>query len=99
MSDYYLLQTGILDWFAQNPLFAVSLFSLLLLVAFAIYIKLFVRIFYEGTPYRHYRKGRLLRESDRGGLVVLIPFLDRLEIISPSEPSIEDIADSLENND
>jgi hypothetical protein len=68
-------------------------------VILAIYFKLYARIIYEGTTYKHFRKGRLMRESNKGGMVVLIPFLDKLEIIPPDEPSVEDTADYLEDNE
>jgi regulator of protease activity HflC (stomatin/prohibitin superfamily) len=58
-----------------------------------IYIKLFVRIFYEGTIYRHYRKGRLLKESDQGGMVVLIPFIDRLEVFDRESTEFDENPD------
>ena len=62
-------------------------------------LKLYARIIYVGTTYKHFRKGRLLRESDKGGTIFLIPFLDKLEIIPPDEPSVEDTADYLEDNE
>jgi hypothetical protein len=87
------LQTGIFDWLAQNVFFSVALLSVLFIVLLAIYIKLFVRIVYEGITYRHFRKGRLLKESNSGGMVVLIPFLDRIEIFPPCEPALLDSTD------
>ena len=53
---------------------------MLWVIILIIYIKLYVRYFYEGTLYRHYRRGKLIKESDQGGLVARIPFFDRLEV-------------------
>jgi hypothetical protein len=55
-------------------------FGMLFFIILMIYIKLFVSVFYEGTLYRHYRRGRIIKESDKGGVVALIPFIDRLEV-------------------
>jgi hypothetical protein len=75
-----LIQASVFDWLGSNLAFMVFGLGMLMVFILMIYIKFFVRIFYEGTVYRHYRKGRLLVESDQGGMVVLIPFLDRLEV-------------------
>ena len=93
------MQTGMLDWLSQNLFIAVGIMFVLFVVILAIYFKLFVRIIYEGTTYRHYRKGRLMQESDKGGTVFLLPFFDKLEIIPPADPTVEDIADYLEDNE
>lgn len=92
------VQAEILDWLTQNVFFTVVLFTILFIVILAIYIKLFVRIVNEGITYRHYRKGRLLRESNNGGMVVLIPFLDRIEIFPPCEPALLDPTDFPDEN-
>ena len=84
------LQAGIMDWFSQNLALTVSIFFILLIMILTIYIKLYVRIIYEGITFRHFRKGRLLRESNSGGMVVLIPFFDKLELIPPCEPALLD---------
>ena len=89
--SFMLIQTGIFDWFSQNLMLTVGLFFVILVLILAFYLKLFARMVYEGTVYRHYRKGRLLRESDRGGLVILIPFIDKLEIIPPTEPTTDSV--------
>jgi hypothetical protein len=80
ISDKMLLQASVFDWLGSNLAFMVFSLGMLFVFILMIYIKLFVRIFYEGTLYRHYRKGKLLTENDQGGMVVLIPLLDRLEV-------------------
>lgn len=71
------------------------MFTLGMLVVFIliIYIKLFVRFFYEGTLYRHYRRGRLLKESDKGGRVLLFPFIDKLEVFNGTSTEFDEYLD------
>jgi hypothetical protein len=75
-----LIQSSIFDWLGSNFAYMLYAFSMLWVIILIIYIKAFVRYFYEGTLYRHYRRGKLIKESDQGGLVALIPFFDRLEV-------------------
>ncbi|MFW9847124.1 MAG: hypothetical protein ACFFD6_10270 [Candidatus Thorarchaeota archaeon] len=75
-----MAQTGIFDWLVENLGLAILLLGVSLIILMAIYFKLYVRIIYEGTTYRHYRKGRLVKETNKGGMVILIPFFDKLEI-------------------
>ena len=75
-----LLQAPFGDWLGSNLAFAMFSLGMLSVFILMIYIKLFVRFFYEGTLYRHYRRGKLIKESDQGGLVALIPLIDRLEV-------------------
>ena len=88
-----LLQIGIFDWLGSNLAYMMFAFSMLFFIILVIYIKLFVRIFYEGTLYRHYRKGKLLTENDQGGTVVLIPFIDRLEIFDKEPTEYDEYPD------
>ena len=75
-----LIQASFFDWLGSNLAGVMYTFGMLFVIILVIYIKLFVRFFYEGTLYRHYRRDRLLTENDKGGRVLLIPFIDRLEI-------------------
>ncbi|TFG95083.1 hypothetical protein E4H12_14015 [Candidatus Thorarchaeota archaeon] len=93
------MQADLMEWFSQNLLLTVGILFILQVVLLAIYAKLFVRIIQEGTTYRHYRKGRLLRESIKGGMVVLLPFLDKLEIIPPVEPTLKDTNDYFDDKE
>jgi regulator of protease activity HflC (stomatin/prohibitin superfamily) len=75
-----LLQVPFGDWLGSNLAFVVFSLGMLLIFILMIYIKFFVRYFYEGEFYRQYRFGKVIKESDQGGLVALIPFFDRLEV-------------------
>lgn len=78
-----LIQAPFADWLGSNLAYALFALGMLVVFILMIYIKLFVRHFYKGTLYRHYRRGKLIEESDQGGLVVLIPLFDRLEVFEP----------------
>lgn len=93
------MQSGIFNWFAQNLTLTLVILIILQVMILAIYLKLFLRIIYEGTTYRHYRKGRLLRESNRGGMILLIPFIDKFEIVPPTESTVEDTADYFDDRE
>ena len=75
-----LIQASLFDWLGSNIAYMMFAFGMLFFIILMIYIKLFVRVFHEGTLYRHYRRGRIIKESDKGGVVALIPFIDRLEV-------------------
>jgi hypothetical protein len=80
-----------MDWLGSNAASMMFAFSMLFFIILVIYVKLFVRIFYEGTLYRHYRRGRLLTESNNGGMVVLIPFIDRLEVFDRESAELDEM--------
>ena len=75
-----MAQVPFMDWLGSNIAYTMFAFSMLFVIILAIYIKLYVRVFYKGTHYRHYRLGKLLRDSNEGGTVLLIPVIDRLEV-------------------
>ncbi|MGY5881538.1 MAG: hypothetical protein RTV31_14905 [Candidatus Thorarchaeota archaeon] len=83
-----------MNWFAENVFLTFLFILILLVVILAIYFKLYVRIIYEGTTYKHFRKGLLLRESNKGGTVFLLPFFDKLEIVNPAEPTSHSFDDN-----
>lgn len=82
-----------MDWLGSNLAGMMFAISMLLVIIMVIYIKLYVRFFYEETHYRHYRLGRLLKESDQGGRVVLIPLIDRLEIFNGESTEFDENPD------
>lgn len=59
------------------------------------YIKVYAHIFPEGTHYRHYRKGRLIRQGSNGGMVIRIPFLDHVEIVGIDSTMIDPLEKSI----
>ena len=85
-----LIQAGYMDWLGSSFAFIMFTFSMLVFFFLIIYIKLYVRVIYEGSHYRHYRLGRLLAEGNEGGRVLLIPFIDRLEVFDKETAESDD---------
>lgn len=74
-----LSQISIFDWLSNNLTLSVLLLFLILVFIELMYFKFFVKIIRQGIDFRHYRRNRLFREGRGGGLVIMIPFIDRLE--------------------
>jgi hypothetical protein len=85
-----MFQAGFFDWLGSSFAFVMFTFSMLFFFLLIIYIKLYVRVFYEGTHYRHYRLGKLLAESENGGRVLLVPIIDRLEVFDEESSEADD---------
>ncbi|MFW9768414.1 MAG: hypothetical protein ACFFF9_07910 [Candidatus Thorarchaeota archaeon] len=81
-----MIQSGYTDWLGSSFAFVMFTFSMLFFIILILYIKLYVRVFYKGTYYQHYRLGKLLKESKDGGTVLLIPLIDRLEVFDEVPP-------------
>jgi hypothetical protein len=88
-----MIQASFFDWLGSNLAGVMYTLGMLFVIILVIYIKLFVRFFYEGTLYRHYRRGRLLTENDKGGRVVLIPIFDRLEVFESESTEFDGFPD------
>ena len=88
-----LIQASFMEWLGSNLAYLMFTFSMLFVIILVIYIKLFARFFYEGTLYRHYRRGRLLTENDQGGMVYLIPFIDKLEVFDKESTELDENTD------
>jgi len=71
----------ILDDLLNNWQLIFLSFTTLIIILMALYIKMYARIYPPGTHYRHYRKGRIIREGNNGGMVIMIPFLDSVEVV------------------
>ena len=71
------MQASIFDWLAQNPGVAIAVAVILGILLFALYVKKYVRIFDPNIFYVHLRKGKAKKQGE-GGMVIRIPFLDRI---------------------
>jgi hypothetical protein len=85
-----MIQSAFFDWLGSNLAYLMFAFGMLWVIFLMLYIKFFVRVFYEGTLYRHYRRGRIIKESDQGGMVALIPLLDRIEVFDREHTEYEE---------
>ncbi|MDF1538710.1 MAG: SPFH domain-containing protein [Candidatus Thorarchaeota archaeon] len=71
------MQASIFDWLAQNPAIAIGVAAILGILLFGLYVKKYVRIFDPNIFYVHLRKGKAKKQGE-GGMVIRIPFLDRI---------------------
>ena len=85
-----MIQVPFMDWLGSNIAYSMFAFSMLFVIILVIYIKMYTRFIYAGTLYRHYRLNRLVRESDQGGRVLLIPFIDRLEVFDKESTEFDE---------
>ena len=88
------MQASIFDWFAQNPALAAAIFGILAILLFAFYIKKYVRIFDPNIFYVHLRKGKA-RKQGEGGMVIRIPFLDRILAVDRTVQQLNISAESV----
>jgi len=63
------------------------LFGIIWIICLALYFKFYVRIIRQGTHYRHYRRGVLIKEGNSAAFIIRIPFIDKLEIDDESSYS------------
>ncbi len=82
------------DILGQNLAVAVFLFGALLILLLAFYIKKYVRIFDPNIFYVHLRKGKAIKQGE-GGMVVRIPFLDRILAVDRTVQQLDISAESV----
>jgi regulator of protease activity HflC (stomatin/prohibitin superfamily) len=88
------MQAGLFDWFAQNWALSIFVFGVLFIFLLAIYIKKYVRIFDPNIFYVHLRKGKAKKQGE-GGMVVRIPFLDRILAVDRTVQQLNISAESV----
>ncbi|RLI56657.1 MAG: hypothetical protein DRP09_05650 [Candidatus Thorarchaeota archaeon] len=71
------MQADLFNWFSQNIALSVALLIILIVLLLAVYVKKYVRIFDPNIFYVHLRMGKAKKQGE-GGMVVRIPFLDRI---------------------
>jgi len=88
------MQAGIMDWFAANLGLSVALFGILLVLLLAFYIRKYVRIFDPNIFYVHLRMGKPKKQGE-GGMVVRIPFIDRILAVDRTVQQLNISAESV----
>ncbi|MHA2141421.1 MAG: SPFH domain-containing protein [Candidatus Thorarchaeota archaeon] len=88
------MQAGILDWLAVNPALAIALFGILGILLLSFYIVKYVRIFDPNIFYVHLRKGKAIKQGE-GGMVIRIPFLDRILAVDRTVQQLNISAESV----
>jgi flotillin len=66
-----------MDFFAQNPALSAFLAIVMVVLLLVFYVKKYVRIYDPNIFYVHLRRGKAIKQGE-GGMVVRIPFFDRI---------------------
>jgi regulator of protease activity HflC (stomatin/prohibitin superfamily) len=85
---------NILDALAENLAITVTLLIVLFVLLLAFYIKKYVRIFDPNIFYVHLRKGKAKKQGE-GGMVIRIPFLDRILAVDRTVQQLNISAESV----
>jgi regulator of protease activity HflC (stomatin/prohibitin superfamily) len=88
------MQAGIMDIFAQNFGLSIAFLGILVVLLITFYIKKYIRIFDPNVFYVHLRKGKPIKQGE-GGMVVRIPFLDRILAIDRTVQQLNIHAESV----
>ncbi|MGY5878696.1 MAG: SPFH domain-containing protein [Candidatus Thorarchaeota archaeon] len=88
------MQADLLNWFSQNLAFSAALLIILVVLLLAFYIKKYVRIFDPNIFYVHLRKGKAKKQGE-GGMVIRIPFLDRILAVDRTVQQLNISAESV----
>ncbi len=88
------MQASIFDWFAQNLAFALALFIILAVLLIGLYIRKYIRIFDPNIFYVHLRFGKAKKQGE-GGMVVRIPFIDRILAVDRTVQQLNISAESV----
>ena len=88
------MQADLLNWFSQNLAFSAALLIILVVLLLFFYIKKYVRIFDPNIFYVHLRKGKAKKQGE-GGMVIRIPFLDRILAVDRTVQQLNISAESV----
>ncbi len=88
------MQASIMDWFASNPAVSLGLLLIMVILLLMIYIRKYVRIFDPNIFYVHLRRGKAIKQGE-GGMVIRIPFFDRILAIDRTVQQLNISAESV----
>ncbi len=88
------MQADLVNWFAQNPALTVAMVIILFVLLLSFYIKKYVKIFDPNIFYVHLRKGKAKKQGE-GGMVIRIPFLDRILAVDRTVQQLNISAESV----
>jgi regulator of protease activity HflC (stomatin/prohibitin superfamily) len=88
------MQASILDWLASDLGLAFAFVIILIVVLVSFYFKKYVRIFDPNVFYVHLRRGKA-RKQGEGGMVVRIPFFDRILAVDRTVQQLNISAESV----
>ena len=88
------MQADLVNWFSQNLALTAALIIILFVLLLSFYIKKYVRIFDPNIFYVHLRKGKAKKQGE-GGMVIRIPFLDRILAVDRTVQQLNISAESV----
>ncbi|MHA1134879.1 MAG: SPFH domain-containing protein [Candidatus Thorarchaeota archaeon] len=88
------MQADLVNWFSQNLALTAALLIILFVLLLGFYIKKYVRIFDPNIFYVHLRKGKAKKQGE-GGMVIRIPFLDRILAVDRTVQQLNISAESV----
>lgn len=88
------MQASLFDWFGQNLAVAVAMLIILVFFLLLLFFKKYVRIFDPNIFYVHLRAGKAIKQGE-GGMVVRIPFLDRILAVDRTVQQLNISAESV----
>jgi regulator of protease activity HflC (stomatin/prohibitin superfamily) len=88
------MQADIFNFLSSNLGVALALLIILFVLLTGFYVKKYVRIFDPNIFYVHLRKGKAIKQGE-GGMVVRIPFLDRILAVDRTVQQLNISAESV----
>lgn len=88
------MQADLVNWFSQNFALTIAFLIIMFVLLLSFYIKKYVRIFDPNIFYVHLRKGKAKKQGE-GGMVIRIPFLDRILAVDRTVQQLNISAESV----
>ncbi|MHA1965837.1 MAG: SPFH domain-containing protein [Candidatus Thorarchaeota archaeon] len=92
------MQANIMDWFASNLALSIGLLFIVIILLLTIYVRKYVRIFDPNIFYVHLRRGKAIKQGE-GGMVIRIPFFDRILAVDRTVQQLNISAESVLSNE
>ncbi|MHA2396164.1 MAG: SPFH domain-containing protein, partial [Candidatus Thorarchaeota archaeon] len=92
------MQVSIMDWFANNLAVSIGLLFIVIILLLTIYVRKYVRIFDPNIFYVHLRRGKAIKQGE-GGMVIRIPFFDRILAVDRTVQQLNISAESVLSNE
>jgi regulator of protease activity HflC (stomatin/prohibitin superfamily) len=87
-----------MDWFANNLAVSIGLLFIVIILLLTIYVRKYVRIFDPNIFYVHLRRGKAIKQGE-GGMVIRIPFFDRILAVDRTVQQLNISAESVLSNE
>jgi regulator of protease activity HflC (stomatin/prohibitin superfamily) len=88
------MQVSIFDWFFSNLAVSLAVLFVVIISLLFVYVKKYVRIFDPNIFYVHLRRGKAIKQGE-GGMVVRIPFFDRILAVDRTVQQLNISAESV----